>query len=48
MIVGNSNVGKTNILSKYCDNIFIEEERNTIGVDFKIYDTILDDKNLTI
>lgn len=48
VIVGNSNVGKTNILSQYCDQKFLEDSKNTIGVDFKIYETIFNNQKLII
>ena len=34
VIVGNTNVGKTNIMNKYLKNHFIPELKNTIGVEF--------------
>lgn len=48
VIVGNTNVGKTNIISQYTEQRFCETEKNTIGVDFKIYDTNLRGNNLII
>jgi len=41
LIIGNSSVGKSNILLRYTDNIFNESFLPTIGVDFKI-------KNITV
>lgn len=35
-IVGDANVGKTSLLSRYCDNVFKESYNNTIGVDFRV------------
>ena len=35
-LIGNANVGKTSLLSRYCDNVFKEKYSNTIGVDFRI------------
>jgi Ras-related protein Rab-1A len=34
-LVGDANVGKTSLLTKYCDNVFKESYNNTIGVDFR-------------
>ena len=35
-LIGNANVGKTSLLTRYCDNVFKEKYSNTIGVDFRI------------
>jgi len=36
IIVGDSGVGKTNLLTRYCEGIFKDSYVATIGVDFKI------------
>jgi len=36
IIVGDSGVGKTNLLTKYCDNEFEDAYVATIGIDFKL------------
>jgi Ras-related protein Rab-1A len=41
MILGDSSVGKSSILRKYCKNEFLDKYITTIGIDFQI-------KNLTI
>ena len=41
LIIGDSSVGKSNILLRFSDNIFYETFLPTIGVDFKI-------KNLSV
>lgn len=41
LIIGNSSVGKSNILLRYTDNVFNDSFLPTIGVDFKI-------KNMTV
>jgi len=35
-LLGDSGVGKTSILTRYCDEQFKEKYSNTIGVDFKV------------
>lgn len=42
IIVGDSGVGKTNILTKFTDNIFREESKPTIGVELAIKTFIID------
>ena len=48
LIVGNSCAGKTNILCRYADNIFHESFLPTIGVDFRIRNTEVDNKNIKL
>jgi Ras-related protein Rab-8A len=36
IIIGDSGVGKTNLLTKFCDGLFKDTYVATIGVDFKI------------
>lgn len=35
VLAGDKNVGKSSLLLRFCDNIFSEELKGTIGVDFK-------------
>ena len=44
LIVGNSGVGKSSILLRFCDECFMESFISTIGVDFKIRTINIDDK----
>lgn len=43
VIIGDSGVGKTNLMTKYCEGVFKESYVATIGVDFKLKDVEVDD-----
>lgn len=36
LVIGNSGVGKTNMLLRFCENNFMTSHLTTIGIDFKI------------
>ena len=36
IIIGDSGVGKTNLLTRFCDGVFKDSYVATIGVDFKL------------
>lgn len=44
IIIGDSGVGKTNLITRFCQNIFKESYVATIGVDFKIKTLSVDDR----
>ena len=44
LLIGDSGVGKSTLMTKICDETFSEEHISTIGVDFKIYTDTIDDK----
>ena len=46
LLIGNSGVGKSCMLSRYSDNYFTEDFISTIGVDFKIKTLSLNSKNV--
>lgn len=46
IIVGDSGVGKTNLLTYFCEGVFKENYVATIGVDFKIKMLQIDDKRI--
>ena len=48
LLIGDSGVGKTAILSKFIDEKFVENHVSTIGVDFKIKTINLDGKNIKL
>lgn len=48
IILGDSGVGKTNILSRFCDEKFTMTHMATIGVDFKIKTIDVDGKRIKL
>ncbi len=45
IIIGDSGVGKTNIINKYCKNDFSEQTKPTIGVEFYSKNLIINQKD---
>jgi len=41
IVIGDVNVGKTSLIKQFCENKFDLHTRSTVGVDFKICDTIV-------
>lgn len=48
IIVGDSGVGKTNLLTYFCEGVFKDSYVATIGVDFKIKMLTVDDKRIKL
>ena len=48
VIIGDSGVGKTNLLSRFSSNMFEENTRNTIGVDFSTHDIQINNKTVKV
>ena len=48
LLIGESGVGKTAILERYCDNVFNESLLSTVGVDFKSKNLQIENKNIKI
>ena len=48
LILGDSGVGKTSILVRYCDNIFNDSQITTIGIDYKKKTFEFDNKRLKL
>ncbi len=48
VIIGDSGVGKTNLMTKYCEGIFKESYVATIGVDFKLKDIKVGDQKIRL
>lgn len=48
LLVGDSGVGKSSLLIRFCENKFNSDTVNTIGVDFKMKTIRLDTKNIKL
>ena len=48
MMLGDSGVGKTAILRRYCDDNFDAKWINTIGIDFKMKNVEIEDKRVRL
>lgn len=48
IIIGNSGVGKTNILMRFCDEKYKESHVATVGVDFKIKTICIGEKRIKL
>lgn len=48
IVIGDSGVGKTNILLRYCDSDFKNNYVATIGVDFKVKPITIDGRKLKL
>ncbi len=48
VLIGDSGVGKTNLLSRFSSNIFEDNTRNTIGVDFSTHDIQINNKTVKV
>jgi len=48
LIIGDSSVGKSNLLLRFSDNVFHETFLPTIGVDFKIKNVSVYDKTIKL
>ena len=46
VLIGDSGVGKTNLLSRFTRNVFEDNTRNTIGVDFSALDLQMNNKSV--
>lgn len=48
IIIGDSGVGKTNIMTRFCEDVFKETHVATIGVDFSAKTIQIDDKKIKL
>eukprot|EP00116_Pleurobrachia_bachei_P011161 sb/3471423/ len=48
LIIGNSSVGKTSFLFRYCDNSFTQAFVSTVGIDFKVKTVYRHDKRVKL
>lgn len=48
VIIGNSNVGKSNLSLRYTKNMYDDNKKNTIGVDFFNIDIVKNGKKLKV
>jgi Ras-related protein Rab-1A len=48
LLIGDSNVGKSCLLHRLVDDTFVGSHISTIGVDFKIFSHIVNDKNVKL
>lgn len=46
--IGDSNVGKTNVISQFVNNEFIKDNRSTIGIDFQVKNMNIDNQNVKL
>lgn len=46
IVIGDSGVGKTNLITRFCENQFKDSYVATIGVDFKIKSLIVNEKKI--
>ena len=48
LLVGDTSVGKTSILSKYIDDIFEENQISTVGVEYKVKSLIINGRKINL
>lgn len=48
VIVGNTAVGKTALLLRYCDNTFPQSIESTVGIDFKVKTVLRQEKQIRL
>lgn len=48
LVIGDSGVGKTSLLMRYCEDVFHTDLLSTVGVDFKIKRTKIDNREVCL
>ena len=48
IFLGSASVGKTSILSRFCDDVFTDSYQSTIGIDFRIKNIKIDEQTIKI
>lgn len=48
MVIGDSNVGKTSIIDRYSNDYFMENRKNTIGVDFTVIRKMIQNEMISV
>jgi small GTP-binding protein len=48
VLVGDPEVGKSSLLSRFCDDIFVEDLAATVGIDFRIQTIVLSGKRIKV
>lgn len=48
ILLGNSGVGKTSLLSQYVNGVLVSDQSYTIGVEFKIKDILVGDRQVRL
>ena len=48
VLIGESNTGKTSLLARFADNVFVDQYQCTIGIDFKTKTLQVDDETVKL
>ena len=48
VVIGSAGVGKTNLLLRFIDDVFDDDVKSTIGVDFKFYNCTVKGQKVSV
>lgn len=48
ILIGDANVGKSSLISQFCNDKFMDTVASTVGVDFYIKDFVINGKNVKV